>query len=43
MERRTIVGKKAAIAVIVLVAAAGLLRMAHVVDFVAILKRMHGG
>lgn len=35
--------RKAAIAVIVLVVAAGLLRMAHVVDFIGIMKRMHGG
>ena len=36
-------GKKAAIAVIVLVVVAGLLWMAHVVDFMGIMKRMHGG
>jgi len=36
-------GRKAAIAVIVLVVVAGLLRMAHMADFIGMMKRMHGG
>ena len=36
-------GRKAAIAVIVLVVFAGLLLTAHTMDFMGIMKRMHGG
>jgi len=36
-------GRKAVIAVIGLVAVAGLLRIILMIDFVGIMKRMHGG
>lgn len=36
-------GRKAAVAVLVLVVIAGLLLTAHMVDFMGIMKRMHGG